>query len=288
MIVLEHVTKRYGKLEVLSDISFSIQPNEFVCITGPSGAGKSTLMHMLMGAEEVTDGEVNVDGISLKKVPRKALQTYRRRIGIVFQDYKLLWNRTVRENIAFPLEVCGASDTIIKARTAELIEYMGLELQADTLCHALSGGEKARTAIARAIVHKPMIILADEPTGNLDPRESLKIMKLFKSIHSNGATVVLATHDTLLVNALKTRVIRLEAQNIVRDSVGAYDDNKKADEDEPQEDDDRHEDASSEDENEEDDDDKKHKKKKKKHKKKKSKKAKKKDTGDIEIEDDDE
>lgn len=224
MIVLEHVTKRYGNTEVMSDISFAIQPNEFVCITGPSGAGKSTLIHMLIGAETASTGQITVDGVDLLKVPRHALQMYRRRIGIVFQDYKLLWNRTVRENIAFPLEVCGASDPVIKARTDELLEHMDLKQQADTLCHALSGGEKARTSIARAVVHKPMIILADEPTGNLDPHESLKILKLFKNIHASGATVVLATHDALLVNALKTRVIRLEKQRIVRDSVGAYSD----------------------------------------------------------------
>ncbi len=222
MIVLEHVTKRYGNVEVLSDVSFTIQPNEFVCITGSSGSGKSTLMHMLLGAEVVTEGVIQVDGVNLQNVSRRALQMYRRRTGMVFQDYKLLWKRTVEENIALPLEICGASTPIIQARTKELLEHMHLENQASTLCHALSGGEKARVAIARAIVHKPMIILVDEPTSNLDPYESLKMMKLLKNIHSQGATVVLATHDTLLVNALKTRVIRLEKQKVVRDSVGAY------------------------------------------------------------------
>lgn len=228
MIVLDKVTKRYGDLEVLKGISFAIEPNEFVCITGASGAGKSTLIHLLIGAEGVSSGQVNVDGVELKKVPKRALQLYRRRIGIVFQDYKLLWSRTVEENIAFPLEICGASDAVIKARVDELVEMMELKKQRKTLAHALSGGEKARTAIARSIVHKPMIVFADEPTGNLDPHESVKIMKLFKTIHAQGATVILATHDTFLVDALKTRVIRLDNGQVVRDSVGTYSGKKKA------------------------------------------------------------
>jgi cell division transport system ATP-binding protein len=222
VITIDTVTKRFGKRAVLDGVSFSVRPNEFACITGPSGAGKTTLMHILIGAENFDSGSVLIDGVELRNIPTHALQLYRRRLGIVFQDYKLLWNRTVAENIAFPLEVCGASDTVIAKRVQEVLAQMQLTGQADVLCHALSGGEKARTAIARAIAHKPMVILADEPTGNLDPEESMRILQLLKDIHAAGSTIVLATHDTRLVDALRTRVIRLDGGKITRDSVGSY------------------------------------------------------------------
>lgn len=224
MITLQNVRKKFGDAEVLRGVSFEVRPNEFVCITGPSGAGKTTLMHLLIGAETTTSGSVHVDDVDLRQVPPRALQLYRRRVGFVFQDYKLLWDRTVAENIAFPLEICGAKDSVIEKRVTEILEQMQLMQHANVLCHALSGGEKARTAIGRAIVHKPMIVLADEPTGNLDPEESMKVLKLFKDIHQRGATVILATHDTMIVDALRTRVIHLKNGVVMRDSVGKYDD----------------------------------------------------------------
>lgn len=222
MITLQNITKRYDHTDILRDVSFTVSPNEFVCITGASGAGKSTLIDILIGAQLPSSGIVEVDQVQLDKVPNRALQLYRQRIGVVFQDYKLLWNLTVSENIAYPLQVLGISDEKIEARIDELLEIMHLEKQRYTLARSLSGGEKARTAIARAIAHKPMIIFADEPTGNLDPHESVHVMKILKQIHNHGATVIVATHDFFLVDALQTRVIRLENGEIIRDSIGSY------------------------------------------------------------------
>ena len=222
MIELKGASKLYGKVKVLTDISFRVDPGEFVCITGPSGAGKSTLLHVLTGAENITKGKIEVDGVDLRLVPPLALQMFRRKLGIVFQDYKLLGNRTVAENIAFPLEVCGVPDEQIEKRVRKVLELVDLTKHAHTLPHALSGGEKARAAIGRAIVHDPIIILADEPTGNIDPDQSVKIMKLFKQIHDSGTTIVIATHDSGLVDALKPRVIQLVDGEIVRDSTGKY------------------------------------------------------------------
>lgn len=222
MIVLTDVHKRFGKREVLSGITFRIDPGEFICITGPSGAGKSTVLAMLIGAEEPTSGTVEIDGIDLRRVPTPALQIFRRRVGFVFQDYKLLPNRTVAENVAFPLEVCGADDEAIAKRVPEVLKAVELLDRANALPQELSGGEKARAAIARAIVHKPMILLADEPTGNVDPAQSMEILDLFKRIHAQGTTIVLATHNMTIVDTLTPRVIRLVEGKMTRDSVGKY------------------------------------------------------------------
>lgn len=222
MLVLKNVSKAYGRNKVLSDISFRVDPKEFVCITGPSGAGKSTLLHLMIGAEVATKGVVAMDGVDLRLLPPSILQLLRRRIGVVFQDYKLLWNRTVAENIAFPLEVAGIPDDAIAARVKEVLKEMELTRRANTMADALSGGEKARAAIARAIVHKPIMLFADEPTGNLDPAQSEMVLRLFEHIHKSGTTVVLATHEVEIVDLLQTRVIRLEDGAVIRDSVGGY------------------------------------------------------------------
>lgn len=227
MITLSNVSKAYFGRTVLEDISFSIEPNEFVCVTGASGAGKSTLIDLFIGAQKPDNGSVTVDTVSLESVPQKALQLYRQRIGIVFQDYKLLWNLTVAENIAYPLEILGIDKISIKKRVDQLVQEMNLVKQQGTLARSLSGGEKARTAIARAIAHKPMILFADEPTGNLDPHESVHVMKILKTIHSQGATVIVATHDFFLVDALNTRVIKLQDGLIARDSIGAYEESTR-------------------------------------------------------------
>ncbi len=222
MIALKNVSKDYGEGNVIDNVSCTIEPGEFVCITGPSGAGKTTLLSLLVGAEDASSGSIMVDGADLRKVPAGGLRIFRRKLGIVFQDYKLLANRTVAENIAFPLEVCGATDDVIEARTADLLKRMALKKRADALPRELSGGEKARTAIARAIAHKPLILLADEPTQNLDPDQMRDVLQTFRDINASGTTVIIATHDTALVDLLHTRVIQLEKGTVIRDSVGGY------------------------------------------------------------------
>ncbi len=222
MISFSGVSKEYGGREVISDVTFQINPGEFVCLTGPSGAGKSTLIHLLIRAEFPTKGIIEVDGADLAKLPASVMQLYRRRTGVVFQDYKLLPDRTVEENIAFALEVCGEPDDVVNERTAEIIERLKLSDRADAFPHELSGGEKTRTALARALVHKPGILIADEPTGNIDPDQSIHILNFLRQINSEGTTVILATHDKTIVDALGARVLRIENGKLVRDSVGGY------------------------------------------------------------------
>lgn len=222
MISFTGVSKEYGGREVLTDVNFQINPGEFVCLTGPSGAGKSTIVHLLIRADVPTKGAIDVDGANLAKLPPPILQLYRRRTGVVFQDYKLLPDRTVEENIAFALEVCGEPDEIVDERTAEIMDRLKLSDRADAFPSELSGGEKTRTALARALVHKPGILIADEPTGNIDPDQSIHILNFLRQVNSEGTTVILATHDKAVVDALNVRVIRLENGKIVRDSVGGY------------------------------------------------------------------
>lgn len=217
MIALQNVTKKFRNLTVLDNVSLRIEPGEFVCITGPSGAGKSTLLSLLIGALTVTEGSIMVDDVDLRSVPLGALQLFRRRVGMVFQDYKLLQNRTVAENIAFPLEVTGKSDTFIAERVPTLLHAMGLEDKAQSMPQELSGGERARVAVARAVAHQPLILLADEPTGNLDRKQSDDVLQLFHSIHQAGTTVIIATHDQALVSAARARMVVLEHGRIVND-----------------------------------------------------------------------
>ena len=218
MILLKGVTKSYGSVTVLRDVTLNINPGELVCITGKSGAGKSTMLHLLTGAEAVTKGTVEVDGVDLRKVPTPVMQLYRRRIGIVFQDYKLIGHMTVAENIAFPLEVCGIPDAEIHRRVSGLLKDLDLVRHAKSMPNALSGGEKARAAIGRAIVHKPIILLADEPTGNLDHDGSKNILEIFKAIHKLGTTVIIATHDVALVESIHARRIHIENGRIMSDT----------------------------------------------------------------------
>jgi cell division transport system ATP-binding protein len=218
VILLKNVWKSFGQATVLKDITLRIDPGELVCITGRSGAGKSTLLHLMTGAENISKGGIEVDGVDLRQIPSPVMQLYRRRIGVVFQDYKLIPGMTVAENVAFPLEVCGVSDPEIALRVGTLLKELELSKLAASLPRALSGGEKARTAIARAIVHRPMVLLADEPTGNLDPEASKQVMKIFRDIHKHGTTVIVATHDVTLVEALRARRVHLEDGRIASDT----------------------------------------------------------------------
>jgi cell division transport system ATP-binding protein len=222
MISFTGVCKSYGTREVLSDITFEINPGEFVCLTGPSGAGKSTIIHLLIRADFPTKGVITIDGANLAKLHHSILQLYRRRTGVVFQDYKLLPDRTVEENVAFALEVCGEPEDVVDERTADILRKLKLSDLADAFPHELSGGEKTRVALARALVHRPNILIADEPTGNIDPDQSVHILNYLREINAAGTTVILATHDKLIVDALGVRVLRIENGKLVRDSVGGY------------------------------------------------------------------
>ncbi len=222
MIVFSGVSKSFGKKQALSHIDLRIEPGEFVCLTGPSGAGKSTILHLLIRLEHPTSGSIEVDGADLARLPSPVLQLYRSRTGILFQDYRLLADRTVFENVALSLEATPASDASIDRAVHGVLKRLDLSGKADAYPHELSGGEKTRVGLARALVHKPSILLVDEPTGNIDPAESQEILGLLREVNKEGATVMLATHDKLVVDALGVRVIRLEDGKIVRDSTGGY------------------------------------------------------------------
>lgn len=223
MIVFSSVRKSFGPRKVLEDVNFRIEPGEFVFFTGPSGAGKSTIINLLICAELPTSGKIEIDGVDLSHVPPSVLQLYRRRTGVLFQDYKLLNDRTVQENVAFAMEVCGDEDSVIERRVPLLLRKLGLAGQSDVFPYELSGGEKARTALARALIHHPMILICDEPTGNIDPQQSLQILDFLRQVNREGVTVLIASHDQVLVDAMQTRVLRLQDGKIVRDSIGGYD-----------------------------------------------------------------
>jgi cell division transport system ATP-binding protein len=217
MIIFDNVKKFYGQKPVLNGISIAIEPQEFVSIIGPSGAGKSTLIYTLIGAEKIHEGSISVDDYKVHMMSEKALQMYRRKLGVIFQDYKLLPKKNIYENVAFALETCGYPKDQIKKRVEEVIEIVGLSKLLDKFPRQISGGEQQKTAIARALAHDPKLIIADEPTGNLDPESAEEILDLLMKINKNGSTVLLATHNKHLVNTLQQRVIRLEEGKIVSD-----------------------------------------------------------------------
>ena len=222
VIALRGVTKTYanGK-SALRDVNLSVPEGDFVFLVGPSGAGKSTLIRLLIREELPTRGKVLVDGRDLARLGRREVPRMRRRIGIVFQDFKLLPNKSVRDNVAFALEVTGTPRARITPAVERVLRVVGLSAQADQRPAELSGGEQQRTAIARALVHDPHLFIADEPTGNLDPLISWEIIQLLLRINEMGVTVMMATHNAEVVTALRKRVVGLEDGRVVRDETGA-------------------------------------------------------------------
>jgi cell division transport system ATP-binding protein len=224
MIKLENLTKDYkGGVRALEDITLDMEKSEFVFIVGPSGSGKSTLLKILTKEEEPTKGDVWVAGKNLKTLPRWRVPYLRRNVGCVFQDFKLLPNKTVFENVAFGLEVIGRQKSVVHRQVPQILDLVGLGEKLDRFPEELSGGEQQRVSIARAFVNRPLILLADEPTGNLDPATSVGIMRLLDRINRTGTTIVMATHDHAIVDSMRRRVVELEGGRIVRDqSRGIY------------------------------------------------------------------
>jgi cell division transport system ATP-binding protein len=228
VIRLQDVTKAFkrgrdGEVTALDNVSLEVTKGEFVFVVGPSGSGKSTFMRLLTREQVPDSGEVWVAGKNLGKLRPWKVPLLRREIGYVFQDFKLLPNKTVRENVSFALEVIGRNRKEIRDRVPEVLELVGLTEKAGALPHELSGGQQQRVSIARAFVNNPRLLLCDEPTGNLDPATSVGIMKLLDRINRTGTTVVMATHDQQIVDSMRRRVIELEDGRIVRDQVrGVY------------------------------------------------------------------
>ena len=224
MIRLENVTKRYSsEVVALDDVSFEVPKGEFVFLVGSSGSGKSTLLRLINRQERPEAGSVWVAGRDIVDMPANRIPQLRRNIGNVFQDYKLLLNKTVFENIAFALEVIGKPQHVISQQVPAVIDLVGLSGKEDRFPHQLSGGEQQRVSIARAFVNRPLILVADEPTGNLDPSTGEGIMRLLDRINGTGTTVVMATHDRRIVDAMRRRVVQLDRGVIVRDQErGVY------------------------------------------------------------------
>jgi cell division transport system ATP-binding protein len=224
MIKLENVTKTYkGSVVALRDCSVDIQKGEFVFLVGPSGSGKSTFLRLLTKEEEPEGGHIYVGGKDLVRMNHWKVPYMRRNIGCIFQDFKLLPNKTVYENVAFALEVIGRPKHVIRTQVPQILDLVGLSKKMDNLPTELSGGEQQRVSIARAFVNRPLILLADEPTGNLDPNTSVGIMRLLDRINRTGTTVVMATHDQGIVDSMRRRVIELDRGTVIRDQArGVY------------------------------------------------------------------
>jgi cell division transport system ATP-binding protein len=225
VIEFRRVSMRYegsGDL-ALDDISFTIRRGEFVFVVGSTGSGKSTLMRLLIKELEPSAGTIQVAGRDLADITRRKVPYYRRNLGVVFQDFKLLPNRTVHDNVAYALQVTGGTRKEIRAKVPDILRLTGLSLKLHNVPHQLSGGEQQRVSVARAFVNHPPLLLADEPTGNLDPETSIGIMQLLYRINRTGTTVLVATHDSNMVDRMRRRVIELDAGRIVRDErTGRY------------------------------------------------------------------
>lgn len=222
MISLRNVTKKYKGTPrpALDQVSLEIEKSDFVFLVGASGSGKSSLMRLMLREDVPNSGSVHVLGENLVGLPARRVPFFRRKLGVVFQDFRLLPNKTVSQNVAFSLEVIGKSQGFIQEAVPDVLGLVGLAEKADRLPSELSGGEQQRVALARAIVNKPAILLADEPTGNLDPSTSEEIMALINSINLAGTTVVMATHDRSIVDRMQKRVVELSQGQIIRDQAG--------------------------------------------------------------------
>ena len=225
MILLDHVTKLYPSdpRPALDDVSLHIEPGEFAFMVGKSGAGKSTVIKMITKEENPTSGNITVGGIDLKYVKKRYIPHYRRRLGVVFQDFKLLPKLTVYENVAFALEIFGLPKREIYDKTIKVLDLVGLKGKAKSYPTELSGGEQQRVAIARAIINSPKLLICDEPTGNLDDKMSMEIMNVLDEINKMGTTIIMVTHDTDIVDKMKKRVILLDTGRILKDyAEGEY------------------------------------------------------------------
>ncbi len=219
MILFENVSKIYDDIPALEDINFGIEKGEFVSIVGQSGAGKSTLLRLIFAEEKPTEGNIFVKGKNISKIKNSKLPILRRHVGVIFQDFKLLTNRTVFENVAFTMEVVGKSNEEIKEDVPQVLEIVGLSSKENNYTNELSGGEKQRVSIARALVHRPDIIIADEPTGNLDFINTWDVIQLLMKINQYGTTIILATHDREIVNLINKRVVTIDKGRISRDQA---------------------------------------------------------------------
>lgn len=221
MIELVNVTKEYdnGTL-ALDEVSLNIDNGEFVFLVGSSGAGKTTVTKLLMREENVTSGEIYLYGEDITKISQKEIPYLRRKMGVVFQDFRLLDDRTVYENVEFAMRIVGATKKEIRRRVPVVLNMVGLNFKARMLPKELSGGERQRVALARALVNNPSILIADEPTGNLNPKVAMEIMEIFENINKMGTTIIMATHAKEIVDAMEKRVIEIEDGKIIRDEVG--------------------------------------------------------------------
>jgi len=217
MIEIKRITKHYGTAKALDNVSFDIHPGEFVILVGPSGAGKSTLIKLFTCEERPTFGQISIDGKDVHLLKKPYIPYYRRQIGVVYQDFKLLPNKTVYENVAFAMEVSGAPSNVIREKVLKILNLVGLKNKVDSFPPELSGGEAQRVAIARALVFSPRLLIADEPTGNLDPNNAWEITQLLLKINKLGTTVILATHNRDIVDAIHKRVISLKDGKLVSD-----------------------------------------------------------------------
>ncbi|WP_440602932.1 cell division ATP-binding protein FtsE [Bacillus sp. GB_SG_008] len=224
MITMTNVYKEYPNgMKAANGLTVKIKQGEFVYVVGPSGAGKSTFIKMMYREEKPTTGSINVNGLVIESLAERDVPYFRRQLGVIFQDFKLLPRLTVFENVAFALEVIEEEPDVIRERVMEVLNLVGLDDRADALPSELSGGEQQRVAIARAIVNRPKVVIADEPTGNLDMDTAMDIMNIFKRINERNTTIIMATHNADIVNTIRHRVIAIEDGKIARDEIeGGY------------------------------------------------------------------